>query len=71
MAVKSPGAHHNAYFNGDYNLLLNKQVHHTHGIMGTPMPNKFSYLQPRPAGKYTTYDHARRQIHYLRPRPDG
>ena len=28
MAVKSPGAHHNAYFNGDYNLLLNK-VHHT------------------------------------------
>ena len=29
-----------------------------HGIMGTPMPNKFSYLQPRPDGKYTTYDHA-------------
>ena len=24
MAVKSSGAHHNAYFNGDYNLLLNK-----------------------------------------------
>ena len=32
---------------------------YTHGIMGTPMPNKFSYLRPRPDGKYTTYDHAR------------
>ena len=32
MAVKSPGAHHNAYFNGDYNLLLNK-VHTPHNCI--------------------------------------
>ena len=25
-----------------------------HGIMGTPMPNKFSYLGPHPDGKFTT-----------------
>ena len=29
----------------------------THGIMGTPMPNKFSYLRSRPDGKYTTHDY--------------
>ena len=32
----------------------------SHGIMGTLMPNKFSYLQPRPDCKYTTsYNHVR------------
>ena len=30
-----------------------------HGIMGTPMPNKFSYIRPHPDSKYTTYDHTR------------
>ena len=27
-----------------------------HGIMGTPMPKKFSYLRLHPDGKYTTYN---------------
>ena len=49
--------------NNKYHEVRNKkQVKEApaHGIMGTPMPmpNKFSYLRPRPDGKYTTYDHA-------------
>ena len=42
-----------------YLILIYVLLHTTHGIMGTPIPNKFSYLRPRPDGKYTTYDLAR------------
>ena len=49
-----------------------------HGIMGTGIPNRFTYLWPRLDGQYTTYDHAQmantlpmtapgQLIHYLWP----
>ena len=52
-----------AIVNIQFKLSGNHQQNH--GIMGTPMPNKFSFVI-----SHTTATPGR-QMHYLRPRPDG